>query len=219
MNLLELTNEVGTLCSIQGSISDPASVVGIQSVIVKAVVNAWESLQTYRKDWDFMMRRSYFSTVIGQQAYTTAETTAPQGYDDIAYYMPKGIQDEGGAYLTEIPYSSIRLPYLLGPSRGAARYTIEPFDNLLILNDITETSTLSYLYTKTPQILRAGIDVPGIPVRWHKLIVFKALETMAVYMGNGELYQKYSMEYAQLLGELMRVAIPPKRVPLYGGIA
>lgn len=219
MNFLELTNEVGRLCSIQGSISDPSSVVGIQSIIVDSVASAWESLQTYRKDWDFMLRKTYFETVPGQSHYTTAETTASQGYDDLGFYAARGLKTEANGPLREIPFWSNTLPESLGSPGPLARYSIHPSSNEIGFNEPTESEKVLFTYTKTPQILKNGTDIPEITVRWHKLIVFKALELMAVYMGNGELYQKYSMEYAQYLGELMRMSIPPKRVPLYGGIA
>ena len=211
MNFLELVNEVNVLSGIQGSISDPASTVGIQSVIVDCTRNAWIAIQTYRKDWLFMARQNEFTTVIGQHNYTPDEVFATLGYNDLGFYHRNTISYDK-RYLREIPLLKAPLvdfTYKPGPPQY---FFIVPYDNSIAINVPDDAYTIKFWYSKTAQLLQNTTDIPLFPERYHRLIIYKGLEFLSTYMGNPELRGQYSGEFAVMIGELMREYIPERRV-------
>ena len=211
MNFLQLVQEVNILSGIQGTIDDPASTVGIQNVIVDCTRNGWTSIQICKKDWEFMLRPNAFNTVPGQSVYTPDEVFADLGYNDLGLYKADSFAYEK-RYLKELPVS---MATVIDPSDSVGSpmwYFVFPYNNVLAINEPNGSYHIKFWYIKATQQLHNGTDIPELPERFHRLIIYKALEFLAVYTGNPELSTKYSLEQALLFGELMREYIPARRV-------
>jgi len=92
-------------------------------------------------------------------------------------------------------------------------YTIDPATNGIILKPTPDAIySLSFRYYERPEILTTSTQIPKMPQAFHNLIVYKALEKLAVYLNNPGLYQQYSTEVARMVGALMRTNIQKKRM-------
>lgn len=217
MTFLDIVNKMNILSGIQSTISDTAATVGIQSVIVQCAQDAWIQIQNYRKDWTFMVGTTSFLTVQGQEVYTPAEVFVSSNPDLLGIYIEKMIIYDYRAlrYVTPAEY-----PFIENLTEGKPSYfTIEPSNNYIYMNLPDGEYTIEPYYIKTPQILVSSTDTPNVSVRYHDLVVYKGLELLATYIGNPELFQKYSSETSVLMGAMMREYIPSRVAYLNGGIA
>lgn len=217
MNFLEICQTVDTLSGIQGSIADTASTLGIQSVIVESVKEAWLLIQNYRKDWTFMIDTTHFSTVPNQSEYTVAEVFTNDPTKELGMYLKDKMFYEN----RPVPFAEYsEFPYIPNTQSGALRWwTYEPSNNIIHLSLPNDIYRLDFYFIKNSQVLVNSVDIPELPERFHQLIVYKALELLNTYLGNAEMTAKASQQYTRLLGSLLRVYIEQRSVHLRGGIA
>jgi hypothetical protein len=222
MNYIELARAVRSRAGVQGT--GPASISGASGAeadIIQAVSDAWLDIQNYRTDWKWMHDTKSFLLSADTTVYTP--TTI---FSTSSHRLGKWIK-EAPAYLGVsgtygmIPYiHPDRFEFLeINNTVGGAPvyYTIRINDNALVFPKPNAQYAFKITYQKSPQTLTSASDVPEMPAHFHLLIVYAALEKYSVSIGAPEVYQKYSYDYARLLGSLMRDQLPKKALSV-GGI-
>jgi len=218
MNFLNIAQTVRSLAGIQGT--GPISVTdvqGIEAVLVQFVKDANIDLQNFRDDFTFMERSSTFTTIIDEDTYS-ASILVSAGSPGIKKYKTGSfiLTDSSGKRSVLKHYEfpdEMERDYLNDTSTGIPRYIGVNSDMSLLLKPTPDAVyTVEFKYYREPQILSLNTDIPIIPVSFHQLIVYKALEKVAIYLSQPEIYRGYGVEVARLLGALMRDSIPKKRI-------
>ena len=213
MNFLEICQRVNTLSGLQGSFSDVSSTKDLQKNIAEGVRQGWISLQNFRKDWSFMIKRlQSFSSTQGQEVYTVAQvfSALPVGERDLGNYRAEGF------YYNNRPVKKLRIgqyPLIDNTREGAPSWWIvNPSNNDLYINLPDASYTYDIYYKRKVQTLTENTDEPLIPEQHHNILIYLGLMNFAVYVGNSEMYAKNDEEYKKELGTLLREFIPSKDV-------
>jgi len=218
MNYLEICQRVKSISGIHGSLDTTIGYTGIYKVITELVNDAWMDIQVYRKDWSFMLDSSSFNTVADQRVYPPSSTLInyASGSRMGAYILDKMyLNGDSVEHLPYIKYIDIlELSKEQRDGRGEPKIWSCSKDtlDLLIYPYPDKVYEISFYFYKQPITLSYDSDVPALSTQFHEAIVFKALELFAVYIGNQEMYQKYSMDYTRMIGTMMRSYIPHREV-------
>lgn len=224
MNFLEACKIARLISGIQGQ--GPSSVTGasgIEAVIVQFVKEGFVDIQNLRPNFNFMKKTKTFTTTIGKSNYTLSDIFV-SGADLKSYKMDSFLITDGNGqkrYLVERDDEVLQRLYLNDVTQNLPGYVAIESDKSLTLKPTPDgVYTVSFDYYRTPQILATDAEIPILPVEFHQLIVYKAVEKLAVYLTNPEVYSGYSTEAMRMVGQVMRQEIPPmkpKRRPM-GGI-
>jgi hypothetical protein len=218
MNFLNIAQTVRSLAGIQGT--GPTSVVdaqGIEAVIVQFVKDANIDIQNLRDDFEFMEASSSFTTVVGQDTYTRTALFTPASPDVNKFKIGSFVvTDLTGKkhYLLHYEFlEEMERLYLNDITQGIPRYVGITADRSLYIKQTPDNNyVITYKYYRNPQILSANADIPWIPEAYHMLLVYKALEKVAVYLSQPEIYRGYATEAARAQAQLMRLSVPKKRI-------
>lgn len=215
---IELVKNARLISGMQGS--GPSSVSaaqGIEEVLVRFVRDAYVDIQSLREDFGFLEGTETFSTAAGKDTYTVTDifgTSTPnfKKYQDCSFI----ITDASGhkKYLRCQDRNVLEARYLNEDSQKLpTEYAIHPSNKSIILKPIPDgVYSISFRYYEEPEILLTDAQVPKMPLEFHNLILYKAVEKMAVYLSAPELYREYSIEAARMTGQLMRMELPKKRL-------
>jgi len=174
--------------------------------IVDAVQLAWENLQNLHAGWKWMWKRSTLPLVAGTRTYDLAliRTSTPL-YDWIKTFdVPGGpiylnIYDSGQTQLTDQPVWFIPYENWRGwrdrkplPQQAQPRYFTEWPDYTLEFDPtpnvppsgVGNNWTLVMDYRKTNQQLINQGDIPELPLRFHELIAWMAVEIICETRGS-----------------------------------
>jgi hypothetical protein len=217
-NFVEIVRAARLITGMQGT--GPSTVEtaqGIEEVLVRFVRDAYMDIQSLRDNFDFLENSRSFFTAVGTTLYTPATiflTATPnfKSYKKGSIYITRsdGIKE----YLKYVEPQVLEARYLNNTVQATpSEYTIDPATNGLILQRIPNAIyTVSFRYYERPEILLSSTQIPKMPQAFHNLIVYKAVEKMAIYLNNPGLYQSYSVEAARMVGQLMRQEIAKKRM-------
>ena len=214
MDFLEIVRTTRLLSGMQGT--GPASTenaVGVEEIIVKFCQDAYRDIQSLREEWDFLVDKRSFNTVIGQTDYSLLNifnTAIPdfKKYDEDSFI----ITDTDGKrnYLKNITRPEMDQLSLNNENINIpTRFAIEEKDSSVIFEPIPGMIyNVAFRYWRNPEVLSADTQVPSMPPAFHQLIIYKSLEKLAVYLSSPELYREYATETAKMQGQLMRMYIP-----------
>lgn len=215
---IEMVKTVRLLCGMQGSgPSSVANAQGVEEVLVRFVRDAYVDVQNLREEWNFLENSDSFVTVAGQEEYTSLEifgTSTPniKKHNKDSVY----ITDSNGkkSYLVHLDNLVLEARYLNSDEQKLPRmYAIEPSTLSVKLRPIPDgVYTVNFRYWEQPEVLTLDPQVPKLPLSFHNLIVYKAVEKMAVYLNSPELYREYATEAARMQGQLMRMDLKKKRM-------
>lgn len=215
---LDLVKDVRRESGMQGT--GPTTVtsqLGIEEIIIRFTRDAYIDLQLLRDDFNFLEASRSFTTTTSQSTYTKLNifgTSTPnmKRYQECSFI----ITDSNGkkSYLQCIDRDVLEARYLNDTQQGLPRvYAIDPSTKSIILKPIPDgVYTINFRYYENPEILTLDTQIPKIPLAYHNLIVYKALEKMAVYLVAPELSQKYAGDSEMLLRSLLRGELKPKRI-------
>lgn len=221
MNFLALAQKLVEKCGISGT--GPVTVLN-QSGELKRAVNwineAWVSIQQTREDWDWMRGSVSFSTVAQQGSYTPAQC----GITDLAewylnsrycsfrtYDTTVGVRSE--IYMSQIDYDTYRDIYLYGSMRlSYARplsIAVAP-DMSLCFGQIPDSSNYTIVgdYFKTPTEMVNDTDIPGLPTRFHMVIVYQAMIYYGEYEQDEYVRQMAETNYRKMMGNMTVAQLP-----------
>ena len=215
---LDLCRSTRLMVGMQGT--GPSSVVGaqgIEEVLVRFVRDAYIDIQNMREEWNWLLTDGSFSTNIGQDEYDflaiflTATPTFKK-YKLDSFRITNASSKKN--FLRYVDRDVLEARYLnTTEQKLPTQYTVDPSNNSLIFKPIPDgVYAVDFRYWQSPEILSTDAQVPALPISFHNLIAYKAVEKMAVYLGAPEVYGRYSSEAAKMLGQLMRVEIPKMRM-------
>lgn len=196
MNFVDLVENLRVECGVSG-----AKLITVQSLsgellrLKQWITDAWQELQLERTDWRFMRRPVSFVLTAGQQAYTLAQVQSVNANIDIDIYKQDSFSIDlfGGDRSQEQPlgvmgFDHFRNMYVVGyPASDPTRWqkpTLMAFDDA---RGIWFGPSPDAAYTIrgecwiNPQILTLDTDVPIMPAKYHKVIVYRAMKKYAGY--------------------------------------
>ncbi len=218
MNRLSIAQFVRRKCGISGSETTTVNATGEWSDVVSAVDEAYEDIQNARPDWLFLRTAFSFVTVAQQAEY--AYDAAPLSLTDFGRWVDDcfrvykdSIDNE--QWLTQWRnYDNFRDVFMLGTQRTQygqpVNITISPSKSLILSLAPDDTSyTIGGYYYKTPDVMSVDADIPILPLRFHKLIAYKAIQLLAVNESAAELYEWGNLKSVEMTAMLESDQLPP----------
>ena len=203
MNYLELCQRLVRETGIADS--GPTSVVGQTGDyrrITDWVNDAWLQIQSMRKDWAWM-----WATGTSTLTANTSLVTLPSDAEEIERVSL------GQAYIQRLTYDELADAYREITAGQPSAFAIRP-DGKLAFNAKPESNlTVTYEYYKVPTSMVTNIDFPGMPSRYHMLIVYSALREYALFDVAPEIEKKAVVAYEMMLADLERDQLPKIHTP------
>lgn len=216
----ELINEAG---GIAGTMTTTVGQTGEFADVVRWIEKAYEYIQTLHNNWQFLRFNFAFQTIIGTQTYTPASANATDhanwritDADSFRIYTGSGTDE---TFLIYIPWEEFRTVYLFGGNKGATGrpvyYTVQPNLSITLWPTPAAVYTVAGEYFKKPQLLAAvgntsaDDSVPVFPDRFHRLIVWKALQYYAMDQSSPEHMSTAVAEFRDMILKLRLDQLPP----------
>ena len=222
-NFLEMCQKAHELSGMSSG-SRPSAVTGQTGYAAKIVENvndAWLKLQGLYAAWRFMRVEITKTLTISTSLFDI--TAAPfsltnfGSWDKTSFVLnTAGETDKSRVTWTE--YDEFKQLYELSTfvSGRPTRWT-QTTENKIQFNALTDKAySFSARYTRTPSSMAANADVPtGLPVRFYMLIVYDALQTIAIDRGSNERLAEANFKSADMLGKLItaELELPPITKP------
>lgn len=220
MTFLELVTSLAEKIGIDAPVT-VASVTGNQRRLVNYIAEAWEEIQGRRMDWKWMRAGFSFNTTANVNGYSPADI----GLTDHAiwhtdtfriYLTSTGVR--GQINLADWTYEMWRNVYGFGANSLVQSYPVlwaeRPEDLAVILGPIpNDVYTVDGEYQRSPTALVVDADTPAMPTRFHRLIVYSALEAMGEFDAAPEIFSRGQREYKKLWRDLVRDQAPRIGLP------
>lgn len=184
----------------------------------------WEEIQDMYVNWRWMRASFTLSLVAGTAAYSYGDAVD----DDLAepierfarwwaddfeepptiYLTSAGKGGEG--YLSFVDWPLFKQIYDRGnPQTGfPAHVTIDPKNRLVFGPTPNDAFTVRGAYQRSPQTLVNDSDEPEMPVRFHKLILWRALEQYALFESAAEVLNRAQLNASRSLSKLEADQLP-----------
>ncbi len=229
MKRLDLVNSAIVECGVSGGpLTTAVGLTGSLGRIAGWVDAAWNDIQVEHDDWDWM--RS--SNILGSGASfipTAAQFNIPLGtaagqvgitVDNFGkwdkdtfrcYVTTVGTSSE--LFMDNLPFDVWRDSYMFGAMRTVQTRpiiaAIGPDQSVNICPPSNGLYTVTADYWLAPSAMVADTDTPtGLPLRFHMLIVYKAMMKYAGYESAPEVYSDGSMEYNLMFAKLENLRLP-----------
>ena len=210
MNLLQLTNQTRVECGVSGpTLSSVQNLTGESARILAWVQQAWIDVQTSKEDWLFLRETFEFNTVASQWEYTAANA----GLTDFGNWKRDSFRassvnnlyrDE--QLLNYMDWTTYRNLYRYANMRNTlARpvvVSITPNKDLAFGSTPDQIYTINGEYYTQPVSLSADTDIPGIPARFHMIIVYRAMMYYAGYESAPEVLSRGDFEDRRLYSRM-----------------
>lgn len=189
--------------------------VGEYKSVVDWVQSAYEDIQNLHPDWDFLRTDLSFQTIANASTYVKTAIGADEQGEWIpdsfrSYLTSGGVSGEG--FMQWMSWDSFRNTYLIGSMRsttGFPQIMAKKPDTSLIFWPIPNAAyTINGEYFKRPQFMTANTDIPIIPVKFHMIIVWRALMYYAGQNNAPEIFAVAQKEYRRLLNLLQASQLP-----------
>lgn len=196
------------------STAAPAGVTGLTDRNVRlmnALDDAWLEVQSER-DWRWMRATTDAAVTIGLQTYAPTDLGIvtrfgrwrheDETYQPIVY--PAG-QPNAMFHLSQWGLDDFRQLYLYRTQGNTVplAFAIDEADQLLLGPAPAAEYLLRAEYWKEPSVLTLAADEPDMPPRFHMLLVWRALMSIARSDAAPELLSRAEMEYGNLHDKLL----------------
>ena len=215
--LLQLCKDVRREVGASGDDNTVVGATGEWGRIVEHVRTAWEEIQGEAEEpgWEFMRKAFSFVTIPEQAEYEF--DLAPLSLTDFSAWKPwsfRLFQDtfRDEIYLQYLPYAIFRDTYLLGSFRESYSVptviTISPAKSLVLALPPLGAYTVSGEYYTTATKLVNDADVPELPERYHRAIMYRAMMHYGMYEVAEEVVKRGATEYARMLERIQISELP-----------
>ena len=181
---------------------------GIKKKVVTWVSNAWVEIQN-KRDWNFLWSESSFATVVDKQSYHPVDDLALDPVlrrwspYSLIHSTPTG---DNKFYLKYVLWENF--DNTLSSAGTPTQFTIRP-DNSIKFNSVPDViGKVSFEYTRTPQVLTLGTDIPILPIAHTEVILYQAMLYLAAEQDAPELYQDASRQLATRMVDLAAESMP-----------
>lgn len=231
MNLLSLSQEAVVECGVSGTltttVAQPANIARVISWIGKA----WEEVQLAHDDWFFMRSSNIlnpgttgmqFVSVAGQASYPLGTGVGTCGVPAANfgkwargafrnYTTSVGVANE--IEMRDIFFDVWRDSYMLGANRSVQTrpmaIALGPDSSICLGPSPAAGYTFTGDYFTAPTVMVADTDSPtGLPVQFHRLILYKAMMLYGGYESAPEVYQKGEGLYTPMMARLEVLKLP-----------
>lgn len=219
MNFLQLCQQAREDCGISGT--GPTSVSnqsGEYLRIVNWVNKAWEDIQNWNENWEWMRKEFTLQTVASQREYLpSAAVTDHSRWHGDTLRIYKTAEGQGTEqYLAEMGYEDFRNSYQFGAMNTLTGrpmvFAERPRDLALLLGAIPDgVYTVYGEYQQAAQRMVANADVPGggaFPAEFHQMIVDRAVMKYAAFEGAGALYGTAQVDFKERMRGLEKAKLP-----------
>ena len=175
-----------------GTARAPTSVIGQtgrQQKIIEWVKTAWNLIQNLQSNWSFLRDEHTGTLVANSQSYSGASfstTRFGEFMGDYGSYQPVtlydttiGRSDESALRLISYEVWKRRWDIGVHDATRPTEYTIGPDQELKFGAKPDKAYQIRFEYRKTPQALALNTDEPDMPLRFHDIIVWRAIMLMA----------------------------------------
>lgn len=211
----------------------PVSVVGQDgrtAKVVNWVRDAWIEVQNMRDDWTFLQGEWSGTLTPGTAVYTddsfnierwakwkgdTRESRPTTIYDPAI-----GVSEERP--LRQIPYDTWRRMYAVGlhDHTRPVHYAFAPNGSICFGPTPDKFYEVRGEYGKAPQVLAKNDDVPDLPARFHRVIVWLAISYMHSHDESPQLMQMTRQLHATpILNQMRRDLLPEVTVDFASPLA
>lgn len=230
MNFLALCQQTVIECGAQNVVlGATANQSGEALRFVGWVQQAWSEIQTARDDWGFL-KSSYlngagasFTTSTGTQVYPLGTGANTVGVDPNLFgrwdrysfrdFTTSVTSKQDEVFLDPISYDDWRDAYMLGALRSVRTrpitFAVAPNNSICLGPPSNGLYTVEGDYWAAPQQFANDADVPqGLPVRFHMLIVYRAMKKYAGYSAAPEVQIRANDEYIPMYKSLESLFAP-----------
>lgn len=220
MNYLQLVNRVKRESPhTGGDLASLASAVGQTAKMVGWVQDAWNEIQNMcsQFNWKWMRARALGDvTVVGGMAYTIDQLLGvAAGTTRFRRWQPETDEYRITAYLDAQPqnewhlrfldYETFDMRFLRGQhAAGPPQFwSTSPTNQLLVGPTPDQSYKVRADYWKSNQILTADTDIPEMPVDFHMMIVWKALNDSGAFDAASETVARSYGHYERIESDLI----------------
>lgn len=217
MTFLQLVQALRQECGVSGS--GPSSVLsqtGESKRLVDWTNAAWLEIQGLHDSWAFLRKTFSFQTTASVGDYTPTAA----GLTDHRYWHKEtmrvyktalGISDE--QWLVEWEYQVFRNTYRFNVQTTQTGRPVvfaeKPMDKALMFGNVPEgVYTVVGEYQAVPTEMSVDADTPSIPSHLHRVIVYKAMESYALFESAPEVLTRAQTAYSRLINQLQREQLP-----------
>lgn len=213
MNKLQLCQRLAQECGVSHTGSVPVTTInqtGELKRLVDWVDQAWLEIQEKRDNWNWMISPFSFQTVVGQYEYTPtdvgiAATFANWKRDSMRTYLTSaGVGTE--QFLTFMTYQAFRDYYLFSTRSTSLaqplQMSVAPNKNLLLGAPPAAIYTCRGEYYNLPVAMASDTDSPGMPARFHMLVVYRAMVEYGMFEAAPEVVQRGQANYDRMMKSL-----------------
>lgn len=222
MNLLSATQRL--FIELGRSGTGPTSIVGASNANLRlfyAIADAWREIQTDPVGWAWMRKvfdvtlasgtGSYGGVALGLADFgrwrEVDDWYGPKVYDPTA--NPQQKWDIGFVHRDRFMRQYMDNP----PADAPPQYWTIGLDNEIILSPAPDAAyKLSGEYFTAPTELAADADVPGMPVQFHMVVVWKAMIQIAQFDAAPENVSRAADKYDEIYASLMLDQGPKTRI-------
>lgn len=219
MNKLQLFQKLHRECGVSGATpTSTTSVTGELARLLMWLEDAWTEIQERRPNWDWMTRSFSFQTEANKYEYTALEIVPDgtlcnwrRGDDSLRSHLTSaGVGTQ--AFMGEYPYRDFRDYYLFGtrPSSQSQplHFAVSPANSLLLGPNPNDIYTITGEYYCNPTELTSDASVPEMPDRFHKLIVYRAMQDYGYYEAAPEVLERGLRRYNAMMFSLESDQLP-----------
>lgn len=213
MTFLELINRTRMECGVSGAstpLATAQNLTGESARIASWVNSAWVDIQALKSDWQWMRQPFEFSTTAQVQEYTPAaagvgDTFANWKVDSFRCSTP-GDNYGDEQLLNYMEFTTFRNLYQYSNMRRTYQrpvvVSVTPSKSLAFGATPDRAWLITGEYYTKPLSFSANADIPGIPDRFHMIIVYRAMMAYGSYAAAPEVYQRGETEYKSLMNRL-----------------
>ena len=220
MNFLQLAQAVKRESGLSGG--GPLSVVtatGDDARIFQWVNWAWRDIALMHESWQFRRASAQGET----SAMTMAHDYGAPGFalTDFGSWKAEGLDYKVTAYRTtdgaqaerplrHLPWDQFRARFVVGAHDPGPLtfWSTDPAGVLMVGPTPDAPHMVRADYIRDVVDMAADSDVPGLPARFHMLIVWRALSEYGGFDAAGEVFQRASGNYNSLLSALHQSQLP-----------
>jgi len=216
MNFLDLCKALAREAGISGSIPSVTDQAGEALRVVNWIIEGYREVLNAHSDWTFLRADVAFLANVGSRSYTAAAA----GVADFGEWRfngtwscfdaAVGARDEQP--LRYMEYDRFRRACLFGAQgelTGRPLAIAEgPGQTLLLWPLPDKPYTIHGEQLSQPADLATNTDVPVFAMRWHRIVVHRALMLYAAFEGDAGLFASAQTNYARMLEQMENVYLP-----------
>lgn len=241
MNFLQLSQRAAVECGVASrtaittALPTVVGATGSYGRIVNWVSDALSDILMDRDDWDFMRSSQIlgagvsFQTINGQASYPLGAGPGTVGVAANSfgkwdretlwnYTTASGFANE--VAMAEVTFDQWRAGYMSNANRNVRTrpmvFAVGPDQSICLGPPPNALYTITGDYFMAPIDMVADTDIPlGLPIRFHMLIVYRAMIKYGGYESAPEVYQRGTEENAGMYAQLLAARAP--RISWGGG--